>query len=158
MPQTKSNRLLIGKILRPRGLAGELKLQLTIDKGQLTINDIYIDNVKYHVTKFNRQDEYAYIKLENVNTIEQAETLRNKQVYIDAAAITLNPDEVLVDDIIGFSVVDEKGTKLGTLKFVENYGASDVFDCGTFSFPNEDAFVVETNITERKIVIRAELL
>ena len=159
MHPTAEHRI-FGKVLRPRGLRGEIKVRFhnNTNNGQWG-GGVFIDGTGYRVTKFNMQGiGCVFMKLEGIDTIEQAESLRDKLVYTMAPAHTLADDEVLVADILGFSVVDEKGTVLGTLCAVENYGASDVFDCGTFSFPNEDTFIVETNMTDRKIVIRSQLL
>jgi len=165
MRQTnESNFCLLGKVLRPRGLRGEVKVQVTPPRHGYAVpplhrgGELFVDGVKYRISKYDQQGKTVFMKLEGVDTIEQAELLRNKEVYVSAPVRAIADDEVLVEDILGFSVVDEKGTVLGTLCAVENYGASDVFDCGTFSFPNEDAFIIETNMRERKIVIRAELL
>jgi len=107
----------IGKILRPVGLKGEVKVQMY------------------------------------TQTIDDAERLRGKEIFVLRDDLKLGEDELLNTDLIGFVVVDKAGKYLGTIKNVENFGASDICDCGDFSFPYEDAFVIETSLPKRKITI-----
>jgi len=143
-------RVSIGRVTRPRGLRGELKVDVVHEIPAR----IFIDDKEYKVTKSSG----GYMFLDGICTPEQAECLRNKTIEANRADIHLSDDEVLASDLIGFDVVDTNGKFLGVLQTIENYGAGDIFDCGGFSFPNEDAFVVETNMTERKIVVNWEKL
>jgi len=87
--------------------------------------------------------------------IDQAELLRGREIFVRREGLKLNPDEILNTDLIGFTVVDEKGKQLGTVKSVNDFGAGDIIDCGSFSFPYEDEFVSETNIKERRLVCKS---
>ncbi|MDR0461937.1 MAG: hypothetical protein LBG88_01220 [Christensenellaceae bacterium] len=110
----------VGKIIKPKGLQGELKCHFF-----------------------------------GIDTIDKAEMFRGVPLYVNRADLKLGADEILATDLVGFVVVDESGKKLGVIKSVDDYGGGDVIDCGTFSFPYEDDFVIETNMTERKLVCKS---
>ena len=156
----------IGKILKPRGLSGEVKVQILTNKPEvfLTLTNKTIDLGK--VIKSSVQNGFAYITFDGIKTIESAERLRGKDIRIPLADLPIDDDEVYAADLIGFAVVDTDGEKLGKVKSIESYGAGEVIECvgtpggnrGYFSFPYEDAFVIETNMTKKQIVIKTEML
>jgi 16S rRNA processing protein RimM len=149
----KSNNsvVTIGKILKPRGLSGEVKVQVLTNKPES------FNHVK-NIDKISFSGGFAFIKFSGVTTLQGAEKLRGQLIQISRNLVPLDDDEVFADDLIGFTVLDQHGKTLGTVKKIESVGASEVFDCGNFMFPNEDAFVIETNMTKRQIIIRAEML
>ena len=158
-PQTPSPFFQIGKVLRPRGLTGELKIQIhtNITDVFISLKKVWIDGREFKVTASSIQNNFAYLRLDGIKDSDTADRLRDEVVYVTREQIKLHNDEILASDLIGFTVINEQGKTLGTLKEIYDYGAGDIFDCGDFSFPNEDEFVLETNMTERKIIIK-ELL
>lgn len=146
----------IGKILKPRGLSGEVKVQILTNKPDAFLELKTALGLK--VKKSSIQNGFAYMMFEGINTAETAERLRGREIQIPREVLKLDSDEVLADDLIGFTVVGIDGKRLGTVRGVETYGASDVFDCGHFMFPNEDSFVLETDITKRQIIVNEKML
>ena len=161
------NSVIIGKVLKPRGLSGELKVQILTNKPEVfyTLNNKTIDNIG-KVIKGSVQNGFAYLMLEGISTIEAADRFRGKEIRIPLAELSIDDDEIFTADLVGFAVVDASGKPLGKVKSIEFYGASEVIECvgtpgsdrGYFSFPYEDAFVIETNMTTKQIVIKAEML
>jgi 16S rRNA processing protein RimM len=74
-----------------------------------------------------KEDWAAEVK--GVSDRNAAERLRGTKLYVDRSAL---PDtdngELYIEDMIGLKVVDEKGSIIGTLESVQNYGASDLLD------------------------------
>jgi 16S rRNA processing protein RimM len=177
------NKLLIGKILRPRGLKGELKVEILTNVLSVfsSVKKIFIDGKEYKVIKGSVQNGYAYINLSGVDKIETAEKFRNKEIYINETEIELNEDEVLSTDLIGFAVLNTAGEKIGTVQNIDNYGGGDFFEIvvtggGTptgqtgfpadsdlsanrkppmyyIQIPNEDEFILETNMKNKTITV-----
>jgi 16S rRNA processing protein RimM len=152
-----NNQLRVGKILRPRGLKGELKCDATF----YNVPKVYINNQMYLVEKASLQNGNVFFKLIGIDTIEQAEKLRNKEIFIDREELKLGNDEVLTNDLIGFSVVCD-GHKIGKVTSIENYGSCDYFNVarfgGVISIPNEDEFILETNMTKKQITVSKNAL
>ena len=145
------NLVEIGHIIKPRGLRGELKCTAPMVKGKM---EIYIDNKPHKITGFSEYNNFVYLFLDGVATVEVADRYRNKKIFVDRSLLCLDDDEILTSELVGFDVRDEKGNMLGSIKSIDDHGAGDIIDCGSFTFPYEDEFVVETNVTKREIIIR----
>ena len=95
---------------------------------------------------------------DGINSVEEAEKLRCLHVEINRTDLHLASDEVFSSDLLGFKVVGTNGRDFGRVTAIENYGAGEVIETPLVSFPNEDAFVVETNLTTRTITVRENML
>jgi len=148
-------KVLIGKILKPRGLRGELKVQILTNKPDvfLDIDCFNVNDKCYTINDASIQGNFGYFTLVGIKSYEDADELRGKQIWINKDSFPLEDDEVLESDIIGFEMFDEDGKKIGSLDRVENYGSGDILICGEYSIPNEDVFVLETNMKTRKIIV-----
>ncbi|MBO4823325.1 MAG: 16S rRNA processing protein RimM [Clostridia bacterium] len=154
----------IGTVLKPRGLQGELKIDITYNRPAVfnDLKSVSLHEQTYQVVRSSVQNGFAYLRLTGVDSIEQAEKLRNQIVKVDASALHLAPDEVLSSDLIGFEVV-HNGQKIGTVASIENYGAGDFFEIavdgqGFVLLPNEDEFIAETNMTTHTLVLTPNAL
>ena len=136
-------------VLRPRGLKGEIKCNWFAPVPPV----ITIDGRQFKVLKSGDYDNYTYLYLDGVTTVEMADRLRGKSIFIERADFALQHDELLTSDLVGYTVLDKHGRRLGTVTDVSNFGAGHICDCGTFSFPYEDEFVRETDMTERTITL-----
>jgi|GEM_PF-778588 len=168
----------IGKVLKPRGLLGEVKVQILTNKPEIFtgINKSQIIfsksgktiNPAPQINKVSVQSGFAYMTFKGINDAETADKLRNAEVRIPRGLFVIADDEILTDDLIGMEVFGSGHKKLGTIKSVEAVGSGEVINCEyavipndgrrEFSFPYEDAFVIETNIKNRCLVIRTEML
>lgn len=146
------NLVTIGKVLKPRGLSGEVKCQVLTNIPNAFSRVANVEKVS------DSGADYIFIKFKGVNSVEAAETLRGKFIQIDRGLLPLADDEVIADDLIGFEVIGTNGKKLGTVRGIELIGAGEVFDCGHFMFPNEDAFVIETHMRKKHIIVDEKML
>lgn len=148
---TLSSNVTLGKVLKPRGLSGEVKCQILTNKPEAF-------SLLPNIEKISFSGEFAFIRFKGTTTIEAAEALRGSLIQIPRDKLPLDEDEIIADDIIGFDVLDEDGKRLGTVHKIEAVGAGEVIDCGHFMFPYEDEFVVETNMRHKRLIIRAAML
>lgn len=154
----------IGQILKPRGLKGELKVEILYNRPVVfnDLQEVFIDDTKYAVVKSSVQNGFAYINLRGVDIIEKAERFRNKEIRVATEHLHLAADEVLSTDLIGFAVW-HNGKKIGVVNSVENYGAGDFFEiavtgAGFIQIPNEDDFILETNMTQKTLTLTPNAL
>lgn len=154
----------IGTILKPRGLQGELKIDITYNRPMVfnEIKSVSLNEQTYQVARGSVQNGFAYLRLIGIDSIEKAEKLRNQIVKVDTSALHLADNEVLSSDLIGFEVV-HKGEKIGTVASIENYGAGDFFEIavdgqGFVLIPNEDDFIAETNMATHTLVLTPNAL
>lgn len=154
----------IGTILKPRGLQGELKVEITYNRPAVfnELTTVVLNGRIYEVARGSVQNGFAYLRLVGVDSIEKAEKFRNQIVKVESSDLHLRDNEVLSSDLIGFEVV-HKGKKIGTIASIENYGASDFFEIavdgqGFVLLPNEDDFIAETNMTTHTLVLTPNAL
>jgi len=120
----------IGQIINTHGLKGELKVfPLTDDIRRFRkLNEIYIDNVLKKVAWCKLQADKVILKIEGVETIEEALKLKNKYIEVNREdAIELSEGEYFIADIIGCTVYDENKVELGTVADVIQTPSNDVY-------------------------------
>ncbi len=149
----------VGRILKPRGLKGEMKIELfTSNPDRLKkLKQLKIADKCFAVEKFNLDGNFAFIKLGMVDNIDDAESLRNKTIVADRAMLPdLDKDEFYISDIIGFSVFVD-GEFLGQLEDVLQYSRTDIFVVKTanshVSFPSLRQVVTDINIEKSEILV-----
>lgn len=118
-----------GKIIKPQGIKGEVKILPLIDIPAI-FNGKHSLFIEKRETKFKTATYrlgYAYVMFEEISDRNAAEKYRNKLVYItredfDKVAV----DDFLIDDLVGVVIPDENGEPLGQIMGVENYGFDDI--------------------------------
>ncbi len=125
--------LLLGEIVKPQGLRGEVKLrhEMADPTLLLEVDTLYVKNgdayapVQLEGARVNGAD--AFLLLAGVHDRDAAEKLRGTQLYIDRAhARPLADNEVFIADMLGMKAVDTDGREVGTLKDVLQNGGADV--------------------------------
>jgi 16S rRNA processing protein RimM len=103
----------------------------------------------------------AVVKIEGVDTIEQAKELRNTVFYIKRSDVKLPEGKWFVSELIGCTVidVDDNSKEYGTLKDVETLVANDIWYIDT---PNGEVIipaikdvVIKCDVADNKVYIRA---
>ncbi len=124
------DRLLVAKISKPQGIKGELKCQLLTDVLAVFNGDVLdfdVSGRKMHAERLTVRQGALYIKFQGVDTRNDAELYRNKEIFLPKEVIQKYlSGEVLVDDLIGAVLYDEKGEMVGQIVDYENYGAADI--------------------------------
>ena len=68
------------------------------------------------------------IKFKDINTVEQAELLRNSYIEIDREqAIPLKEGEYFIADLIGLDVYTDEDKLIGKVDDIYNTGANDIY-------------------------------
>ncbi|MCR4661935.1 MAG: ribosome maturation factor RimM [Clostridia bacterium] len=149
------------KVVRPHGIDGKLKVQLFVDSyfDLSKVKKILIDSQEYTVKKITKIDsEYALIKLDLINTMNEAETLRNKIILVNDENLPKLPEgRFYIKDLINLDVVTKEGIKLGKIIDVENLVSSDVIYCTNdnkrFCFPWIKKLDVVVDIQNKQFII-----
>ena len=159
-----TNFLLIGEILKPQGVAGEVKVKPYTDDPDrfLRLKEVFFQEGEayhprgVHCSRVN--DGFAYLSVEGFDTREAVEKLRGEKLFVDRShAVPLSEDEVFICDLIGCEAVDTKGNAIGTLVDVMQPGGTDVyvFDTpkGRMLMPALKAAVPTVDVKARKVVL-----
>lgn len=129
----KKNFLEIGKIVGTHGVRGMVRIQLWCDGIEFLkgVKKYYTDNsgINYLVCeRISPNGQVCIAKFTNINTIEEAQSYRNKVLYIDRKDVALEKGRYFIQDIIGCSVVDaQTNIKYGEISDVSQTGANDVW-------------------------------
>ena len=152
----------IGKIINTRGLDGTLKINPITDdiKRFLKLKKVYIENVSYNVLNSSVNGNFAFIKLDKINSVEDAQNFKEKYVLVDREnAVSLKEDEYFIADLIGKQVETDNGKNLGVLTDIDNYGSKDVY---TVKGKKEYTFCLIENliksVDDEKIILNSETL
>ena len=161
----KKERLEVGQIVNTFGIKGFVKIYPYVDdisrfgnlkkvhiKSKKEEKELQIEEVKY-------QKNMVLVKFKGIETVENAEKLRNSFVEIDRAdAIPLEEGQYFIADLLGLDVYLDTGEKLGILEDIYNTGSSDIYvvknELGKqFLLPYIDEVVKQINLEEGKIIV-----
>ncbi len=122
-----------GKIVGTHGIKGEVRIDPWCDSpGFLcAFKKLYLDNKgeAFIEVKSRPHKNITLAKIKGVDTIEQAEKLRGKIVYINRDDINLGEGVNFVQDLIGLEVRDaDNDTVYGEISDVIRTGANDVYE------------------------------
>ncbi len=146
-----------GKIVGTHGIRGEVRIEPWADSPAFlsAFKTLYLDERGETAIKVRSRPHknITLCKIEGVDTIEDAERLRGKIVYINRDDVRLDEGVHFVQDLIGLEVRDfDSGTLYGTLTDVLRTGANDVYeitrDGKHYLAPVIDEVVREINIEE----------
>ena len=152
-----------GQIVGTHGVRGEVRVQPWCDSPEqfATFKKLYWDAAGKQPVKIKGRPHknIALVVLENVTTVEQAQVLRGKMLYVDRKDLKLPKDRYLVQDLIGIQVVDvDTGETYGTLTDVSQTGANAVYhmatEKGEVLIPAIPDVVVEINLKKDMLRLR----
>ncbi len=128
----KKEFLEAGKIVNVHALKGEVKVMPWCDSADFLceFERLFLDNGKQEliIERARVQKNMALIKFEGIDTVEDAEKMRNKILYMWREDVELDEDSYFVQDLIGLKVYDADSDKLyGELTDVLQTGANDVY-------------------------------
>ena len=161
----KKEKLEVGQIVNTFGIKGFVKVYPYVDdisrfdnlkkvyiKSKKIDKQLSIEEVKYH-------KNMVLIKFKGIETVEEAEKLKNAYVEIDRAdAIPLEEGQYFIADLLGLDVYLDTGEKLGILEDIYNTGSSDIYvvknELGKqFLLPYIDEVIKKIDVEEGKITV-----
>lgn len=150
----------VGKILRPHGVKGAVKVECFVDEHFGEFKKVFITSKLAKAEVKSVQDlnkDFYIVNLDIIPDIDTAEKFRNQSIYIDREQYSQFSEKVYLSDLIHKDVIDENGDKIGELADYEDYGAATILTikCGPVSYQipyvdeiieydaEKDAFVIE---------------
>jgi len=153
-----------GRIVGTHGLAGELRVDPWCDSAELLakLKTLYWDKgtQKLDVVSSRVHKTLLLLQLRGIDTIEQADTLRGKILYLNRADLPLEEGRYFIQDLIGMDVFDaDSCIYYGKLTEVIHTGANDVYQITSESkknylIPAIPDVLADINITDSKMLIR----
>lgn len=122
----------VGKIVGTHGIRGEMRVECWANSPDFLkkFKKLFLDEGKTALEVTCRPHKnIALMTVKGVGSIEEADKLRGKILYIDRKDVKLEEGEHFVQDIIGLSVTDaESGDVYGVVKDVLKTGSNDVYE------------------------------
>lgn len=153
------SELTIGKVLKPRGLKGEVKIETySSDSARFShLKAMKIDGQDYLVKSISLEGAIGYVTLDGIDSVEKAELLRGKFITAKRDDLPKLPDgKYYIVDMIGLDVV-ANGDVIGEVIDVLQYGSADVYVVKTIdsslSFPAIKGLIKEVNLDDGKLVV-----
>ena len=121
----------IGKIVSVFGLKGEVKVQPWCDSPDFLceFDTLYWKSgTPVEIASSRVQKNIVVMKIVGCDTVEDAQKLRGRVLYMDRDDVELEEGAYFVQDLIGLNVIDaDSGEEYGELTEVSETGANDVY-------------------------------
>jgi len=157
-------QILLGKIVAPHGLKGEVKIKsFTADPldvasyGKVMVRD----GRCFTLSKARLQGEVVIAVVKGITDRNASEALKGLELYVDRDDLPETDEgsgEFYQADLIGLVVVDANGNELGEVIAFQDYGAGDLMEIempgGKVGLvPFADSMVPHINVEEGRIVL-----
>jgi 16S rRNA processing protein RimM len=156
---------LTGIILKPKGLKGEVKVEVITDfpESFLSRHEYYagksVDSLeRLKVKKAALGGGFAWLFFDGIDSMEKAETLTGWQLFVEEDQLLPQPDNrAYLHEIIGMKVLDRHRSEVGIVTNVIRMPAHEVYEVlvagKKILLPAIDEFVEEFNLGEKYIVM-----
>ena len=153
-----------GKIVGTHGVKGMVRVQPWCDDGEFLtgFKYVYTDSEGKNRLRIKAAKPHGNVVLmtvDGVDSIEDAEKLRGKVIFINRKDVKLPEGRYFISDILGCTVIDaDSRTVLGELCDVTETGANDVWhikkDEKEYLVPAIADVIVDVNPENNLVVIR----
>jgi len=161
--------LLVGEILRPHGVIGEVRMKIVTHYPErlTSLKKVFLapspDSAKvteYSLDGVRMHQAYALLKFKGIDDRDQAGLLRQLVVMVAIGdAIPLDEGELYLYQLVGLTIQTESGETLGTLTEVLETGANDVYIVdspryGEVLIPATPETILSTDIATKLMTVR----
>ncbi len=154
--------MLVGRIAAAHGVRGDLKVQPLTDFPERfqRLGSIFVgpSHEERLITAAHRRGDAVIIRLQDVESREEAQALRGVELWVPRAEATpLPPGQFYHDDIIGLQVQTADGALVGVVSDILVTGANDVYvvdgDEGEILIPAIADVVVGIEVDQGRITV-----
>ncbi len=156
-------KVVIGQIVAPHGVRGDLRIMPLTSNTQLFLDMDYLllpDDRRLQIVNARPHKNIMLVTVQEITSAEEAEALRGQEVSVYREDMPELPEgRYYVGDLIGLPVLDEEGNQIGTFSDVLPTGSKDVYVIR----PDEGKDILVANIPEnirkidlpnRRIIVR----
>ncbi|MFB6272610.1 MAG: ribosome maturation factor RimM [Salinibacter sp.] len=161
----------VGFIFRPHGMDGELKIDPSSTDDPTRFEDLpvvfvgahphrvarhAVASVRYQQTK---RGVSVILGLEGIDDRDDSEAVAKMKVFATEEALGLEEGELFAHELVGWTVVTEEGSTLGTVANLMEMPAQDMFvvrtpDDEQKMLPAVEDFILAFDEEEERIVVR----
>ena len=162
MVDEENNLIFIGVVGNAKGLKGNVQINYfakDLNKFK-SYKYFYVGKKKekLNIQKHIISGDNFSLKFFDINSREEAESLKNKDVFIESKQLRKLDDETWYhSEIVGLSVETMKGNLVGEVKAIYNFGAGDIIEIKLISgkiemIPFTKDFVQDIKINNKLII------
>ena len=134
----KSQQILVGKIVAPQGVRGEVRVQTYTDRPtdmkDLRVHGEKIAENAFHFVRAVPSSSVIIARVDGVNDRNAAELLRGTELFINREDLPATKNgEYYQADLIGMRVIRD-GTEIGVVAGFQNFGAGDIIELDNGEF------------------------
>jgi 16S rRNA processing protein RimM len=129
--------LLIGKVIRPHGLDGLLKISSYAESAETLANlkVVYLKGVsgefvEHRVISIKPHNKSFLLNLEGLRAVEEAEQCRGAGIYVSKDCLGRGEGDYFWYELIGLKVYSLDGKYIGQIKHILPTGSNDIFIVG----------------------------
>lgn len=157
--------LLLGKIVKPHGLNGAVKVfshtdfpELRYQKGHVVFLFDGKDYLSLTVNTFFKQGNFDVVTFKDYDNIEKINSLLNKELFIKKEDAVLPNNHYHYDDLINCKIINDN-QEVGIVKEVLDYPANYCLRCmgkdhKTFDLPFVDEFILKVDIAKKTVKVK----
>lgn len=149
-------KLYFGYTTMTHGIKGELKCFTDFEKKEIVLKEnfpIIIEDKIYKITKVRAHKDYYLITINDLNDINLVENFRHKKIYIAKEDLKLGKDEFLIQELIGFSIIEneEELGKVKEIRYNKNGSLLSIKGNKNFFIPYQDEFIKKVDFKNKQI-------
>jgi 16S rRNA processing protein RimM len=160
--------LLLGRVLRPHGVRGELRVEIITAYPERVVEGrrVYLGTDPQEantaearrVTHARRHQQYLILELEGITDRNTAELYRDHYVMVALEdAVPLEEGEFYLFQVLGIDVYTDEGEYLGQVSDVIETGANDVYvvhgPSGEVLLPDIEECILKVDIPEGRMTV-----
>ena len=133
-PASSSDLLLAGKVIRPHGLKGLLRIKSYagseasfLDEGTVFLKTVSGEIRKFSVASVKPHKNIFLMDVEDLNSIDAAEKYRGADILIKNEDLTQEEDAYFWYEILGLKVYLDTGECVGSISRIIPTGANDIY-------------------------------
>lgn len=118
----------LGKVINPNGFKGKVNTYLDTDEPGIyqDLKMVYLNiggsPIPYFIKSLHLMNNKAVIKFQDVDSIEKAEMLNQKEMYLPLSELPpLSGKQFYFHEVAGFTVIDSNFGKIGPVEKVLEY-------------------------------------
>lgn len=128
------NLLLIGKVIRPHGLKGLLRIvsyagseESFLHSGSVLLKPDQMEPSEFKVASIVPHTNAFLLRLDGISSMDEAERYRGAEILIRKDTLKRENDEYFWFELIGLDVFSKAGRFIGVLKEIINTGSNDIY-------------------------------
>ena len=152
--------VLVGRALKPIGLAGELRVEVSSNVPERYAPGalLFINDNPYHVARTRQTRHGTVVKLIEVMSREQAEELLGKALYVQESQVPPQAEGIYYHyQILGIRVYSRADDYLGEITDILTTGSNDVYVVSgglrEILVPALKGVVIEIDTTSRRMIV-----